>query len=426
MEGRRRSKGMKSIDTRSEATVTEGPEAHPSDLEDLDNSGFLVSATETSPEMYPYMSNLSAGFMFQAVLVSLAPKPTEYITLRMGRGLGENTMMKQLAVAKWNTMWEAGHYRRRIFDDGELPADMQKIADIGDINVTFVPRTRSRYYEYAPLLHLLRRSTLERFGLPFVRAGQWPFVMDTTGPDRFLPHDFEQRLASAWSWEIWRRLVPGSPLSAFSKNDPVRLLSHNLDFWIPPVTHVIQTILGDFPEVDKGVEPEGVGLEDGTFLDGAVKGNPRMGGPIWLGEEEAAEALDWTVEAADETGSLRSILDAVRSNRVEDDFSDRWSFAREDFERKLYRKRSKITVRFVELKDTIPVQGPESEIIGQLVTNDFLTLLDGPNRQIVVLLNSGVTSQSEIAQILGYANHSTVSKRLKQIQKQAATYFDDF
>lgn len=425
MEGVRRSKGMKSINDPSEGNVADSPELHTSDLDDLDGSDFLVPAAETSPEMYPYMSNMSAAFMFQAVLVSVSPKPTEYVTLRMGQGLAENTMMKQLAVAKWNMMWEAGHYRRRIFDEGELPDDMRRIANIGDVNVMFVPRTRSRYYEYAPLLHLLRRSTLERFGLPLVRAGQWPFVMDTTGPDRFLPPDFEQRLANAWSWEIWRRLVPGSPLSAFSKDEPVRLLSHNLDFWIPPVTEVIRTILGDFPEVDKGVTPEGVRLEDGTFLDGAVKGNPRKGGPIWIGEEDAAEALDWTIEAADETGNLRGILDAVRSNRVEDDFSDRWSFAREDFERKLYRKRSKIRVRFVELKDTIPVQGPESEIVGLTVTNDFLTLLDGPNRQIVVLLNSGVTSQSEIAQILGYANHSAVSKRLKQIQKKAASYFDD-
>lgn len=36
---------------------------------------------------------------------------------------------------------------------------------------------------------------------------------------------------------------------------------------------------------------------------------------------------------ADADGRLRGILDAVRSNRVEDYFSDRWSYAREDFER---------------------------------------------------------------------------------------------
>jgi len=49
------------------------------------------------------------------------------------------------------------------------------------------------------------------------------------------------------------------------------------------------------------------------------------------------------------------------AHRIEDDFSDRWSCAREDFERKLYRKRVKVQVRFVELTDTIPVPGPRHD-----------------------------------------------------------------
>lgn len=118
------------------------------------------------------------------------------------------------------------------------------------------------------------------------------------------------------------------------------------------------------------------------------------------------------VEAADAGGRLRAIVDAVRSNRVEDDFSDRWSYAREDFGRKLYHKRNKVRVRFVELTDTIPVQGPETEVEGNLVVGDFLALLDQRERQIVVLLCSGYTKVGEVASILGYKNHSPVSKYL--------------
>jgi len=69
-----------------------------------------------------------------------------------------------------------------------------------------------------------------------------------------------------------------------------------------------------------------------------VTGNPRTGGPIWMGEDEAAEKVAETVEVADGTGRLRGILDAVRGHRVEDDFSVQWSNAREDFERKLCAK----------------------------------------------------------------------------------------
>jgi len=114
--------------------------------------------------------------------------------------------------------------------------------------------------------------------------------------------------------------------------------------------------------VDTGITEGPVPLEDGTVLEGAVAASARAGSDLWRGEAEAAEVVRRTVEEADADGRLRGILDAVRSNRVEDDFSEHWSYAREDFERKLYRKRAKIKVRFVELTDTIPVQGPEAEV----------------------------------------------------------------
>jgi len=116
-------------------------------------------------------------------------------------------------------------------------------------------------------------------------------------------------------------------------------------------------------------------------------------------------------------------MDAIKSHRVEDDFSARWSYAREDFERKLYRKRDKISVRFVEMADTIPVQGPETEVEGRIVTADFMALLNKREREIVVLLNSGLTNLTGVAKELGYANHSPISKKLAKIRRQAEEYF---
>ena len=176
--------------------------------------------------------------------------------------------------------------------------------------------------------------------------------------------------------------------------------------------------------VGNGVEEIHPHLTDGTVFDSVVNANPRMGTDLWRGEDEAAEFLQATVDAADADGRLRGILDAVRSNRVEDDFSGHWSHAREDFERKLYRKRSKIKVRFVELTDTIPVQGPETEVEANLVFADFLALLDRKEQQVVVLLQNGVTKVGDVASILGYKNHSPVSKRLARIRRKAAEYFE--
>lgn len=368
------------------------------------------------------MWNMSAGWMYTGMIRPEVPEPPEYAVVPMHWD-GDEGIKLHLAVSQWNMLWEAAQFRRRFFDEDELPEEMARVADLGDVNVVFVPRSLSRYHEYAPLLHLLPRRVLERFGLPLVGRGQWP--SSTVGEliDHDLPSDFEHRLARAWAWAVWPHLNSGSAMSAFSGDDPIRILAHNLDFWIPPVTAVIQDILRGLPEVDKGKKSGPVTLIDGSVLPGATTGNPRMGGDVWRGEAEAAETLAWTVEEADASGHLREILEAVRSNRVQEDFSARWSNAREDFERKIYRKRNKIRVRFVELTETTPVQAPSSDILGDVVTNDFLALLDIKQRQIVILFASGFR-QHEIAEKLGYANHSAISKHLARIRRLAAEYFE--
>lgn len=413
------------------ASPNPDPEREPTAAQRLEDGldDAFVPDNESKPDMYPSLHNVSAAFMFNGVVRPLEPMRPEYISLPLDPRLGSEKNAKAVvAVSKWNMLWEAGQFRRRFFEDDELPDPMAAIADLGDINVTFVPLTRSRYYEYAPLLHLLPKQILDQFGLPALRRGMWPFLAHYNDIDVFLPEDFESRLSRAWAYRVWRHLESGSRLNAFTRDDPIKLLAHNLDFWLPAVTATIQNRLREFPEVDKSKNPFELGvpvtLTDGSTLPGAVTGHPRMGGSVWTGEEEADWVVEDAVEHADETGRLRAIMDAVRSHRIEDDFSDRWSFAKEDFERKLYGRRRKVKVAFVEVPDTTPVQGPESEVVGNLVTNDFMAMLDARNQQIVVLLNSGYTSQTEIAGILGYANHSAVTKRLAHIRATAEYFFD--
>jgi hypothetical protein len=143
--------------------------------------------------------NMSGAFMFSAVIRPDIPISPEYVTIPMRATDHDARLTKQLAVSKWNLLWEAAQYRRRFFTNDECPPEMLKIIDQGDVNVVFVPRTKTRYFEYAPLFHLLSRRTLERFGLPLYRGGQWPFISDAWSPDRFLPADFERRLSQAWA-----------------------------------------------------------------------------------------------------------------------------------------------------------------------------------------------------------------------------------
>jgi DNA-binding CsgD family transcriptional regulator len=241
-----------------------------------------------------------------------------------------------------------------------------------------------------------------------------------------LPVNFDERFSACFAEHIWPLLCPGSSRKAFSATEPLRLLAHNLDFWLPYLDLAAQELVRSWGRTrvederqQKKIEKVRGMPKPPEYPEYTVE-RPLHGGYIWSGEEEAWEVTRRVVELADESGKLRGIIDAVRSHRVEDDFSSKWSPAKEDFERKLYRKRSKTRVTFVELDDTIPVYGPDSEVEldRKLFWEDLIALLDPKERHVVVLLRSGHT-QSEIAAALGYQNHSPISKALKRILRKA-------
>jgi hypothetical protein len=391
-------------------------------MESFSRESVLAGEEASDPDQYPRMWNVSAGFFNERVVRTHQPQPVEIIAIpHRTVGGGDRNLELLVAISRWNMIWEAAQYRRRHFGPEDLPFPLYEIADRGDNNIVFVPETESRYHEYAPIYHLISRGACERHGLPLLRGGQWPFLSDL-GVDRYLPSDFAARLGRAWASAVWYRFVGGSSLSAFSRDDSLKLLAHNLDFWQPAIVTVMEDILRELP-VSAAADPEEgfAKTQDGLVV--GTYGPARMGGDIWRGEEETKEVIESVIARADASGKLRAIIDAIKSNRVEDDFSDRWSHAREDFERKLYHKRAKVRVRFVELTDSLPVQSRHTEVSDGLVLGDFMSLLDPKERQIVVLVSSGVTRVGEVASILGYANHSPVSKRLTRIRQKAAAYF---
>lgn len=73
---------------------------------------------------------------------------------------------------------------------------------------------------------------------------------------------------------MWRDLRPGSRFVGFTDDDPIHLLARDLDFWMPPATEVMETELRTWPEIDKGVEPDSVTLDDGSGLGGTTAVTP--------------------------------------------------------------------------------------------------------------------------------------------------------
>ena len=387
----------------------------------------IAAENESCPKDYPTLIHLSAAviYRFMPVLQDRLQPEFVYVPIEeQSSGRDRNAISTSLFMTKWNTCWEAGEARQEMLRR-KVPQSLKWLRSYTGRNIFLVPRDRRhRYYAYAPLFHMIPERILSRHGLPLIKEGFWPFFMEDPWLRYLIDDEFDDRLQRAFADLVWGKINTGSGLAAFSKSDPLKLLAHNLDFWLPYSYLVAQERLSAFPRV----EIEAAGEESlmrelqGTAPKGLSFLKPRTGGYLWCGEEEADRALSELIETADRQGKFRAIVEAVRSNRMEDDFSDRWSFAKEDFERRLYRKRSKVSVTFVELDDTIPVHGPESEVEEDLLWEDFMGLLNLKERRIVILLRSGYTCLGDVAMKMGYANHSPISKALAKIRTKAERY----
>lgn len=388
---------------------------------------YLADERELTSEDYPILYNISSAFFFQFQAMPKSPKLAEYVYVPEKYFCSDRTPEISVFISEWNISWESAKLRYRLFED-RIPEEFRWISKYKHDNIYLIPRIQpSNYYAYVPILHLLPLRLLKLYKLPILRKGNWPFSLRDWGVEKLLPKDCNERLSRAFALYIWPLINSGSKLNAFSSSDPIKLLAHNSDYWLPYINCVIENRLREFPRVEyESIEQKEL-IESirSKAPDDISINRPLKGGHIWLGEDDAWTVAKEIIETADAKGNLRGIIHAIKSNRVEEDFSDRWSFEREDFERKLYNKRAKIKVKFVELTDTIPVQGPESEIHDNILWEDFLALLDTKEKQIVILLRNGYTKHGEISQILGYANHSPISKALKGIRRKLEKYIEN-
>ena len=395
----------------------------------------LAPEDEQYPDSFPELSNISAAFFYQFVARPKTRLPPEfaYIPVDSTKRNQEDQLFRELLISQWNSFWEAGHLRPKIVPEllakrKEFPKELSWLKKTRNVNLYLIPDGRqSRFDAFSPLYHLLPIRLLDRFTLPRLRRGLWPPSFHQHTLDYHITPDFDERVSTAFASHVWPLLNSGSKIEAFSKHDSIVLLSHNLNYWLPWMYQIVEERLGSFSRVEIETQAQGEMLQRArkdVRADMTVD-RPLRGGTLWRGEEEAWEATREMVNAADRYGDLRAIIDAVKSHRVVDEFSPLWSYAKEDFERKLYQKRAKVRVSFVELEHAEPVHAPTSEIHENLLWEDFFALLDIKERRIVVCLKNGVSRATEISKKLGYANHSPVSKALKRIRLKAKKLLEE-
>jgi hypothetical protein len=397
----------------------------------------LARGDELQADEFPQLYSLSSKFFYRFL-----PQPKHldrlgflYLPTRWNaHGSKPLSRIAEFGLTStWNTAWESGQLRAQLFANDERPelkSLLERFPSLFGKNIQlFSSRSRVRT-AYAPLYSMLDSEVLSRNGLPAFRRMllQSSPIHDET---LYLPADFNARFAAALSQKIWPFLDSGSPAKAFAKDHSLKLLSHSPEFWAPLATRIAQDRLYQAPFCDFEDEKEKAdfgrmqqALAEDKVSDVNVS-RCRVGTHAWYGKEEASQAFQEMVNLAEEQSGLGEIIDAIRSNQVEEDFSSRWSYAREDFERKLYSKRSRVKVKFVELKEADGVLGPHTEVHDNLLWQDFFAVLNPKEKEIVVCLAKGATNLSEVADQLGYKNHSPISKALTKIRIKAKKLIED-
>ena len=140
----------------------------------------------------------------------------------------------------------------------------------------------------------------------------------------------------------------------------------------------------------------------------------------YLTHELAAETTRDMVEFFIKHSNFNKWLEVVKGHRAHEDYDSRRSSVKMDFHRKWYHTRAKVKVLdFIQVDE--PSYYPYEGIDSRLDVERFSSRLDYKNQRIVKLLLAGYT-QVEIAQKLGFANHSGVSKRIKKIGAEFLEY----
>jgi hypothetical protein len=248
-----------------------------------DDFSVIAKEDDLDPDVFPELYNLSPAFLFSLIPYPEKREQPEYVYMdvpiwRKRKKESEADLL--VKIHEWNFAWEAGQLRYDMFGR-KLPQGLKWLKRFRNQNIYLLPKTSFYHYEsHAPLYHLLPRKTLDRFSLPVLKKGLWPPSIPWGDYDEILPRDFDNRLSSAFAHHIWPLLVSQSGLSSFSADDPIRVLAHNLDFWLPYIQSVAEDCLGQYDRV----KPEGEEII--AKLDkvreklplGVSVNTPRMGG----------------------------------------------------------------------------------------------------------------------------------------------------
>ena len=374
------------------------------------------------------MRVISNAFMSQADVVQRdrwKHGPLELILLdSTSKEIRRPDVRLNVAIVEWNRTYRGGFLR-----PDEPMEELQKLIPalpkLENPNIFFVPRVNGYTELHAMLASVVPKTLRQRYGLENVKANFWLWPMNQGRPDEEYAHAAEK----AFEEYIWTKLAKKNRLKQlhFADDSSLRLLAGDTQLWMNRLYRLAvewSELFGEahdddwdpLEEIEEKFRAE-IAPED---QDRYLIQRPLMGGDLWDSDDpvDCEEIVDEMLDGGGVMESLHPVIDALHSHRTHEDFSDRYSWVKEDFERSFYSKRSKVKVSLVETVDDLPVWAAgEPEGYGKVLFRDLMCFFRPKDRHIILALRQGKTI-TEIARDNGLNGHAAISRRVKEIRAQ--------
>lgn len=219
-------------------------------------------------------------------------------------------------------------------------------------------------------------------------------------------------MMDAYAYMVWPYMCPGEYMEVYSGYDPAWIFAHSPAYWVQEM-------------LEENVIPPSSRLL-------------RMNGDVdWVTEEEVNDILLWLVPQTMAHYEMGPVIAIAEEYRCFEDFDTRASNQKKDFYRKWYHTQTQhpqisldgFKTDYAEEHDGLEwdiedeSSNFETESTVKVLAEQFMETLSEKDKQILQLRLEGYTME-EVAEKLGYANHSGVLKRLWKIGQAFEKYAD--
>ena len=275
------------------------------------------------------------------------------------------------------------------------------------------PPTPFRNAEYILFYYFIPKSILSRCGAELNAIPRNPQeLFHNRAACEFVESDlFRLLIIDATAFMVWPYMGFGEYMEIYSGYDPAWRFAHCPDYWIQELTN--EGILASAGELFKGCH---------SALD-------------YVPEWQIDIYLRYTVPNVMKKHRMDEIIQVAREYPCFEDFDFRKSNQKTDFIRKWYHTRTRHPMISLEefqeayadahggqeYEEPDPSQNVEETAVAQALVDQFKATLSEKDMQILELRMSGDTLE-EIAEKLGYKNHSGVLKRIRKIGQAYEAY----